>query len=143
MAARGSAGSPEFERTARLSGPLAGHETVELQTKLREIEARMENPRFASVRNANRRFHRAITRHLSLRRRRVEAEALARRRATMTARRSHNAALYAPLNRRPVHGPYHKGRGPQEFGSVGPYWERDPRMKYPKSGRKTRRSSRF
>lgn len=142
MAARVSAGSPEFERIARLSGPLAGHETLELQTKLREIEARMENPRFAPVRSANRRFHRAITRHLSLRRRRVEAKALAQRRATMNARRSRNAALNEPLNRRPVRGPYHKGRGPQEFGSVGPYWARDPRMKHPKSGRKTRRNNR-
>lgn len=139
MAARGSAGSPAFERVARLSGPFKNDTTLELQKKLREIEARLENPRFASVRSANRRFHRAITRHLSLRRRRVEANALARRRATMHARRAHDAALYEPLSTRKPRGPRSK-EGSLEYGNPGPYWDRDPRIKHPKAGRKTRRN---
>jgi hypothetical protein len=138
MAARGSAGSPEFERAARLSGPFAEHSTKNLLEKQREIEARLENPRYAFLRNANRRMRRAITRHLSLRRRRVEAEALARRRATMNARRVHNTTLPTPLNERPVRGPYHKGRGP--YGSVGSYHKRQ--IIHQKAGRKTRRNRR-
>ena len=141
MAARGSAGSPNFERTARLSGPFAEHETKNLLEQQRKIEARLENPRFASVRSANRRLHRAITRHLGLRRRRVEANALARRRETMHARRSHNATLVAPLNLRKPLGPRSKDRS-LEYGNPGPYWFRDPRMKHPKAGRKSRRNNR-
>jgi hypothetical protein len=130
MAARGSAGSPNFERTARLSGPFGEHSTKNLLEQQHKIEERLENPRFASVRSANRRLHRAITRHLSLRRRRVEANALERRRATMRARRSHNAALVAPLDRLPARGPRNKAIiGPQEYGAIGPFWKRSSTFK--------------
>jgi len=129
----------ELEHMTRLNGPFRNETTLNLQTKLREIQARLENPapRFASVRNANRRFQRAITRHLNLRQRRVEANALERRRATMATRASYNASLNTPLSARPVRGPYFRGtdRGPQEYGAVGSYYVRSPRPV--KKGRKT------
>jgi hypothetical protein len=104
---------------ARLNGPFGEHSLGNLMNARGKAEARLARANLAATHNANRSMIAAINRHLTLRRERsraVEANAAARRRATLAARMAAEAS--APAAGAAAAG---AAAGPRPGNTVGPY----------------------
>ena len=105
---------------ARLNGPFGEHSLGNLMNARGKAEARLARANLAATHNANRSMIAAINRHLTLRRERsraVEANAAARRRATLAARMAAEASAPAAGAAAAAGAT----AGPRPGSTVGPY----------------------